>query len=195
MLLWIILRNFRTLDEYFDGIVYAVCVGVGFGFVENIEYFIASSDSINSRTLLPAHFFFAILMGYYVGRAHFEEGMKRKKLLILALVIPMIIHFTWDFIIFNVDMFYESDSILALLYIEFLLFYILLILIAVRYVKKNRKADAELRETARFEEIQRIKTEAIAEYLSEREKQMNEALKKEPEQPQRQQSNEMNNEV
>lgn len=92
-------------------------------------------------------------------------------------------------------MFYESDSILALLYIEFLLFYILLILIAVRYVKKNRKADAELRETARFEEIQRIKTEAIAEYLSEREKQMNEALKKEPEQPQRQQSNEMNNEV
>jgi len=39
--LWIVLRKNPYFDEHFDGIVYAVCIGLGFAALENINYVIA----------------------------------------------------------------------------------------------------------------------------------------------------------
>ena len=68
--LWLVLRKNPYFDEHFDGIVYAVCVGLGFAAIENIFYVFSEEEWVTvaiSRALLavPGHYAFAILMGYY----------------------------------------------------------------------------------------------------------------------------------
>ena len=77
--LWLFLRKNPYFDERMDGIVYAVCVGMGFAAFENIEYlFAAGTDWITtgigrSLTAIPGHFGFAVLMGYYYSLYHFDN--------------------------------------------------------------------------------------------------------------------------
>ena len=77
--LWMFLRKNPYFDERMDGIVYAVCVGMGFAAFENIEYlFAADTDWITtgigrSLTAIPGHFGFAVLMGYYYSLHHFDN--------------------------------------------------------------------------------------------------------------------------
>lgn len=79
LLLWLFLRKCRDFDERMDGIVYAVCVGMGFAAFENIEYLFASgSDWVTtgigrSLTAIPGHFGFAVVMGYYYSLNHFDR--------------------------------------------------------------------------------------------------------------------------
>lgn len=67
--LWLILRKNPYFDEHFDGIVYAVCVGLGFAAIENVGYVLSSGEGWASvaimRALLavPGHYAFAIIMG------------------------------------------------------------------------------------------------------------------------------------
>ena len=78
-LLWLFLRKCRDFDERMDGIVYAVCVGMGFAAFENIEYLFASgTDWVTtgigrSLTAIPGHFAFAVIMGYYYSLNHFDK--------------------------------------------------------------------------------------------------------------------------
>ena len=79
LLLWLFLRKCRDFDERMDGIVYAVCVGMGFAAFENIEYLAASgTDWVTtgigrSLTAIPGHFAFAVIMGYYYSLNHFDK--------------------------------------------------------------------------------------------------------------------------
>ena len=77
--LWMFLRKNPYFDERMDGIVYAVCVGMGFAAFENVEYlFAAGTDWVTtgigrSLTAIPGHFGFAVLMGYYFSLNHFDK--------------------------------------------------------------------------------------------------------------------------
>ena len=77
--LWMFLRKNPYFDERMDGIVYAVCIGMGFAAFENIEYlFAAGTDWVTtgigrSLTAIPGHFGFAVLMGYYFSLNHFDR--------------------------------------------------------------------------------------------------------------------------
>ena len=77
--LWLFLRKNPYFDERMDGIVYAVCVGMGFAAFENVEYlFAAGTDWVTtgigrSLTAIPGHFGFAVLMGYYYSLNHFDN--------------------------------------------------------------------------------------------------------------------------
>ena len=79
LLLWLFLRKCRDFDERMDGIVYAVCVGMGFAAFENIEYLFASGSEWvttgigRSLTAIPGHFAFAVIMGYYYSLHHFDS--------------------------------------------------------------------------------------------------------------------------
>lgn len=79
VLLWLFLRKCKDFDERMDGIVYAVCVGMGFAAFENIEYlFAAGSNWVTtglgrSLTAIPGHFAFAVIMGYYYSLNHFDK--------------------------------------------------------------------------------------------------------------------------
>ena len=77
--LWMFLRKNPYFDERMDGIVYAVCIGMGFAAFENIEYlFAAGTDWVTtgigrSLTAIPGHFGFAVIMGYYFSLNHFDR--------------------------------------------------------------------------------------------------------------------------
>ncbi|MBR4739283.1 MAG: PrsW family intramembrane metalloprotease [Bacteroidales bacterium] len=99
LLLWVIWRS-RHFDEYFDGIVYAAFLSLGFACVENIGYVMGGSDPMGTALMrgllaVPAHFLFAVTMGYYVSLAKFDPA-GRSKHLFLALLYPVLLHGTYD---------------------------------------------------------------------------------------------------
>jgi protease PrsW len=92
-------------DEPFDGIVYAVMVGMGFATAENImyvyEYGIATGV-VRMFLAVPAHATFAIIMGYFMGKAKFSQ--KRESYLLLAgLFWAVVFHGSYDFFLFIKD--------------------------------------------------------------------------------------------
>lgn len=98
--LWLVLRNNPFFDEHYDGIVYAVCVGLGFAAVENVFYVIGAEGDwlgvATARALLavPGHYAFAVLMGYYYSVYHFVDRSPRIKASIL--LVPVVCHGTYD---------------------------------------------------------------------------------------------------
>jgi len=78
-------------NERTDGIIYAICVSLGFAFIENFMY--GHDDAgilvVRSFTAVPGHAVFSGVMGYYVGMAKLEEGRKGawKKGLFWAIVL------------------------------------------------------------------------------------------------------------
>ncbi len=92
----------KSFDERFDGIVYAVTVSMGFAVVENILYVTGygfSTGLLRMVTAVPAHAIFGISMGYYLGRAKFDSP--KALYLILAFVVPWLMHGIYDFLIMS----------------------------------------------------------------------------------------------
>jgi RsiW-degrading membrane proteinase PrsW (M82 family) len=85
-------------DEPFDGIVYAVMVGMGFATAENIIYvyeYGLATGVVRMFLAVPAHATFAIIMGYFMGKAKFSQ--KRETYLLL------VFHGSYDFFLFLKD--------------------------------------------------------------------------------------------
>lgn len=100
LLLMLVIWRSRHFDEFFDGIVYAAYLSLGFACVENIGYVMGSDDSMMvalTRGLLavPAHFLFAVTMGYYLSLAKFDPE-HRGGHLFKALLYPVLLHGTYD---------------------------------------------------------------------------------------------------
>jgi protease PrsW len=92
----------KSFDEPFDGIVYAVMVGMGFATLENIGYVYQHGIGTGIMRMflsVPAHATFAILMGYYMGLAKFDP-INKTKYLFLAILLPVIFHGTYDYCLF-----------------------------------------------------------------------------------------------
>ena len=118
LMLWLFLRKCADFDEHVDGIVYAVCVGMGFAALENCLYIftelydgghISWADAVSgtvqlsiTRGLLsvPGHFGFAVLMGYFYSCAHFTPNRKTE-FLIWAFVAPVAAHTLFDLLLFE----------------------------------------------------------------------------------------------
>ena len=52
LMLWLMLRNCDDFDEAMDGIVYAVCIGMGFAGLENVLYVFQSEDGWATTALM-----------------------------------------------------------------------------------------------------------------------------------------------
>ena len=107
-MLWLVLRKNPYYDENFDGIVYAVCVGMGFAFVENIGYLMNAgpywvhAGITRGLISVPGHYAFAVLMGFYYSYAAF--GRYHKKLFrFLTLAAPVAAHTAFDWILMVSD--------------------------------------------------------------------------------------------
>lgn len=88
-------------NEPFDGIVYAVMVSMGFAATENIMYVFQGGMEtavIRAFTAVPAHATFAILMGYYMGKAKFSNN--RVLLNLTGLLLAALFHGAYDFFLF-----------------------------------------------------------------------------------------------
>lgn len=94
-----VLYNNRNFNEPFDGIVYAVMVGMGFATIENIIYVFNygfQTGILRMFTAVPAHGTFAVLMGYFLGKAKFAHH-KGLYYSILALLVATFFHGAYDY--------------------------------------------------------------------------------------------------
>ena len=98
--LWLVLRKNPYFDERFDGIVYAVCVGLGFAAIENVSYVFQSGEGwatvavMRALLAVPGHYAFAILMGFYYSIYHFVDPSRKNAFKIL--LFPILAHGVYD---------------------------------------------------------------------------------------------------
>ena len=118
--LWLFLRKNPYFDEYIDGIVYAVCVGMGFAAFENIGYLFSNVEAWREIGLLrailsiPGHFFFAVTMGYFYSKAVFGDSSRRVLNFALALLVPVLLHGLFDALLMTSDAVGGSASAIML---------------------------------------------------------------------------------
>lgn len=143
LLFLLTVRNNPNFDYTFDGIIYAVAVGLGFATVENIMY-VMGSGSVGvaiSRGLLsvPLHCTCAIFMGYFFGLAHkarfSRQGGTMLSCGLMAFAVPVIIHGFYDFSL-SVD----SDLATGL----GLIFTVLIFIAAAALIKRSSKNDSSV---------------------------------------------------
>ncbi len=92
----------KAFDEPFDGIVYSVFVGMGFATAENLTFVLQGNTSValfRMLSAIPAHFVFAVIMGYYLGIA---KSRKKKETLFISLsiIVPIILHAIYDYFLY-----------------------------------------------------------------------------------------------
>jgi len=93
-----ILYNDDNFNEPFDGIVYSVTVSMGFATLENILYVSDGGYAtaiVRIFTAVPAHAAFAVLMGYFIGRAKFAKSGSYYSL--IGLLAATAFHGAYDF--------------------------------------------------------------------------------------------------
>lgn len=104
-----------AFDEPYDGIVYAVMIGMGFATFENILYVADGGLQVaflRMFTAVPAHAVFGVAMGYWVGLAKFDPA-KRKAYITRGLLVAILLHGAYDF-------FLMQDNIPGLALLSFL---------------------------------------------------------------------------
>lgn len=88
-----------AFDEPMDGVVYGAVASLGFATLENVMYVASGGVGVavlRAFTAVPAHAFMGAIMGYYVGRAKFHPE-ERGRAMILAYLVPMILHGLYDY--------------------------------------------------------------------------------------------------
>lgn len=146
VLLLLFLRRNPDFDEWVDGIVYAACLGLGFAALENVFYLFnnlsdwAAVGTLRAFLSIPAHFFFAVTMGYFVSRASFGDSAKRNRNLALALICPVVLHTLYDFPLMLSQMMEVTGSLFFL----FCGVYIFMAVKSKEFYRAHHAKDAEL---------------------------------------------------
>ena len=155
LVLYFVTRKNKNFNCLFDGVIYAVVVSLGFDTLENILYVFENGLQIaltRAITSVPGHMFFGVLMGYFYTFWHLfsnlevvEQKYAQMRLIdtvqpnkvnkttyfVLALVVPILVHGTYDFLIFSAT----SVTIVA--------FFILLIGLYIYCFKKIKTMSAQ----------------------------------------------------
>jgi RsiW-degrading membrane proteinase PrsW (M82 family) len=91
----------KAFTEPFDGIIYAVMVSMGFAATENLMYVMQGGMEVailRAFTAVPAHAAFAIIMGYFMGKAKFSNN--KVLLNFTGLFLAILFHGAYDFFLF-----------------------------------------------------------------------------------------------
>lgn len=121
---YFVLRNLtekcKDFNQMYDAIVYSVFVSLGFATIENILYvlqFGTKTGIMRAITSVPGHAIFGITMGYYLGMATFTgNDTKKKTYMTLSIVMPVIFHGVYDFLLMS------KHPFLVLLFIPFMVY-------------------------------------------------------------------------
>ena len=93
----------RDFNEWFDGIVYAVAISLGFATLENIMYVLSQGFSVGiTRAIfaVPSHFIDGVTQGFFFSLAKFGTKGRKYANIALALISAIIIHGIYDFLLF-----------------------------------------------------------------------------------------------
>ena len=141
---WIV-RSSKHFDQYYDGILYAIFISMGFALLENIFYvFEGGLGTAMVRAILsvPAHMLFVIPMGYYFSMSRFENDGKAMIHLALSILIPILLHGVFDFLLMYANGLGESNPILTLfLLIVFVVFDIAMWRYGLRKIREHINQD------------------------------------------------------
>lgn len=93
--------KYQGFNYRFDGIVYGVSAAVGFAIYENVMYVASyglATAVVRAFTAIPLHAFCGAFMGvfYAYSKKASIEGKSPAKWTLLALIVPMLIHGTYD---------------------------------------------------------------------------------------------------
>ncbi len=97
----------KSFNEPLDGIVYMVMVAMGFATIENIGYIFKTPEAGLSIGIMrmflavPGHACWGVIIGYFMGLAKFKpSGLKRVTLMLTGLVLAILLHGTYDGLLF-----------------------------------------------------------------------------------------------
>jgi len=141
---WLISKA-KDFDQYYDGILYAIFISMGFALFENIMYVMEygmGTAIVRSILSVPGHMLFAIPMGYYLSLSRFESGASAKYHIFLSLAIPILLHGTFDFILMYTSAKAELNPGLAVfLLLTFVIFDIFMWRFGLRKLKEHISKD------------------------------------------------------
>ena len=92
----------KEFNQKYDAIVYAVFISLGFATLENIVYIYNNDASIalyRGLISVPAHAFYAVASGFFLGLAK-ERSLNKKSskiYILLSFIVPVILHGLFDF--------------------------------------------------------------------------------------------------
>jgi RsiW-degrading membrane proteinase PrsW (M82 family) len=141
---WLI-KKAKDFDQYYDGILYAIFISMGFALVENVLYVMKGGMGVaimRAVLAVPGHMLFAVPMGYYLSISKFEPANEAKKHIALSLIIPILLHGTYDFILFYMSAKSKINSVLVFpLFILFIAFEIYIWRLGLRKIKNHISSD------------------------------------------------------
>ncbi len=162
LVMFFVTRNNRNFNSYFDGVIYAVFVSLGFATFENVMYVFFWGNGLStaitrSLTAIPGHMLFGVCMGLFYSEWHalrdahrIEEKLhgiglipnpyvtrfpERGKL-VMSFVVPVLVHGTYDTLC---DVMGQE---LPFAFVLFFAFLIGLYIYGFSHVKKISQADA-----------------------------------------------------
>lgn len=98
--------NKPDFNEPYDGIVYSVCISLGFATIENIGYVFGEKGHelgtgiLRIFSAIPMHAACGVIMGYYIGLSKFNI-LKRNKFAFTGLGYAILIHGFYDYFLID----------------------------------------------------------------------------------------------
>lgn len=145
LFLYLFIWRDKNFNEYFDGIIYAVFVSMGFACIENIFYVIEGGYGVAiGRAILsiPGHALFGVIMGYYFARARFSHS-NRTGYLLKGVLLAILAHGIYNFLLYYISGIAEINAWLAFL-VMLLFFAFIIKLHKIGYYKINKHLEASV---------------------------------------------------
>lgn len=125
-------------NEVMDGIVFTVAAGMGFACLENVLYVLGKGISVGvlrAFTSVPMHGAASVIMGYYIGKAHFSIGGKRRFMVLKGFLLAVLFHGLYNLSIFGMP-YWTPLTVLGLIPVL-----VIAIVMAVKKIKRALKDD------------------------------------------------------
>lgn len=144
---WLVVKercySVPEFDETYDAIVYCVASSLGFAAVENVLYVVIYgfvTGLLRAVTAVPGHAAYGVIMGYFFGKAKYNEWHKKdsKTFLFASLAVPAILHAIYDYLLSVVVV---KDKVIF--FGIWVVYVIILFIISFKCVNKVAKLDAE----------------------------------------------------
>lgn len=138
LIFMIFIWNDKNFDEYFDGIVYASFISLGFATVENIMYVMPGgigTGIVRALISVPAHFLFGVILGYFLSLAKFNSD-KKGRYIIIGLLIAMAAHGLFDWLLMFSDR--MGGALSSFIYTFFIAGDVMLWRLGIRLIKKHQ---------------------------------------------------------
>jgi RsiW-degrading membrane proteinase PrsW (M82 family) len=123
--------NNKAFDKAYDMIIYAVFTSLGFAFLEDVLYLLASENFLATAILravisIPGHACFAIIMGYFLSLVRYYANIKDRArevlYTLLSILVPTTIHAIFDSLLTKENMIYTMIFFIFVISVNLLCF-------------------------------------------------------------------------